>query len=124
MKHNNMQIRWKSSLANEELRGRVMQILCNFIVMLSALYFLSGKTFNATNATLSHSSSYELRALLYITLDPGISLITLLNFVGVFIARGKEDALVTKNMVPGEVVYGEKRISIEVRNAALGGMML
>jgi rRNA 2'-O-methyltransferase fibrillarin len=34
---------------------------------------------------------------------------------GVFIARGKEDALVTKNMVPGESVYGEKRISTEVR---------
>lgn len=34
--------------------------------------------------------------------------------VGVFIARGKEDALVTKNLVPGEAVYGEKRISIEV----------
>ena len=33
--------------------------------------------------------------------------------VGVFIARGKEDALVTKNLVPGESVYGEKRISIE-----------
>ena len=33
---------------------------------------------------------------------------------GVFIARGKEDALVTKNLVPGESVYGEKRISIEV----------
>lgn len=32
---------------------------------------------------------------------------------GVFIARGKEDALVTKNMVPGEAVYGEKRISVE-----------
>lgn len=34
---------------------------------------------------------------------------------GVFIARGKEDALVTKNLVPGETVYGEKRISIDVR---------
>jgi rRNA 2'-O-methyltransferase fibrillarin len=33
---------------------------------------------------------------------------------GIFIARGKEDALVTKNMVPGESVYGEKRISVEV----------
>ena len=33
---------------------------------------------------------------------------------GVFIARGKEDALVTKNLVPGESVYGEKRISVEV----------
>jgi len=32
---------------------------------------------------------------------------------GVFIARGKEDALVTRNMVEGEAVYGEKRISVE-----------
>ena len=35
---------------------------------------------------------------------------------GVFIARGKEDALVTKNMVSGESVYGEKRISVEVQH--------
>jgi rRNA 2'-O-methyltransferase fibrillarin len=33
---------------------------------------------------------------------------------GVFLAKGKEDALVTKNMVPGEAVYGEKRISVQV----------
>ncbi len=33
---------------------------------------------------------------------------------GVFIARGKEDALVTLNLVPGSEVYGEKRISVEV----------
>lgn len=33
---------------------------------------------------------------------------------GVFIARGKEDALVTRNFVPGSDVYGEKRISVEV----------
>lgn len=33
---------------------------------------------------------------------------------GIFIARGKEDALLTKNMVPGESVYGEKRISVDV----------
>lgn len=33
-----------------------------------------------------------------------------------FISRGKEDALVTKNMVVGESVYGEKRISVEVRS--------
>lgn len=33
---------------------------------------------------------------------------------GVFICRGKEDALVTKNMVVGESVYGEKRINVEV----------
>lgn len=33
---------------------------------------------------------------------------------GIFIAKGKEDALVTKNMVPGEAVYNEKRISVQV----------
>ncbi|KAK9466410.1 rRNA 2'-O-methyltransferase [Lipomyces arxii] len=33
---------------------------------------------------------------------------------GVFIARGKEDMLVTRNLTPGESVYGEKRISIDV----------
>lgn len=33
---------------------------------------------------------------------------------GVFLARGKEDLLVTKNINPGESVYGEKRISIDV----------
>ncbi|KAB7497046.1 rRNA 2'-O-methyltransferase fibrillarin, partial [Armadillidium nasatum] len=32
---------------------------------------------------------------------------------GVFIARGKEDVLCTLNMVTGESVYGEKRISVE-----------
>ncbi|GMI76483.1 fibrillarin 1, FIBRILLARIN 1, SKP1/ASK1-INTERACTING PROTEIN [Hibiscus trionum] len=32
---------------------------------------------------------------------------------GVFVAKGKEDALVTKNMVPGEAVYNEKRISVQ-----------
>uniref|UniRef100_A0A0D9XMK6 Fibrillarin n=1 Tax=Leersia perrieri TaxID=77586 RepID=A0A0D9XMK6_9ORYZ len=32
---------------------------------------------------------------------------------GVFIAKAKEDALCTKNMVPGESVYGEKRISVQ-----------
>ena len=31
---------------------------------------------------------------------------------GVFICLGKEDDLVTKNLVPGESVYGEKRVSI------------
>jgi rRNA 2'-O-methyltransferase fibrillarin len=39
------------------------------------------------------------------------------RFSGIFIARGKDDALVTKNMVPGEAVYGEKRISVEVRRS-------
>lgn len=32
---------------------------------------------------------------------------------GIFIARGKEDALVTLNISPGVSVYGEKRINIE-----------
>lgn len=32
---------------------------------------------------------------------------------GIFVARGKEDALVTKNSTPGVSVYGEKRISVE-----------
>ena len=32
---------------------------------------------------------------------------------GVFIAKGKDHLLVTKNIVPGESVYGEKRITIE-----------
>lgn len=35
---------------------------------------------------------------------------------GVFIAKGKEDALCTKNLVPGEAVYNEKRISVQVNN--------
>ena len=39
--------------------------------------------------------------------------------LGVFIARGKEDALVTKNIVPGESVYGEKRISVDVSSRPL-----
>lgn len=32
---------------------------------------------------------------------------------GVFIAKSKDHLLVTKNLVPGESVYGEKRITIE-----------
>lgn len=32
---------------------------------------------------------------------------------GIFIAKGKEDLLVTLNMAPGESVYGEKRIGVE-----------
>eukprot|EP01118_Nematostelium_gracile_P005918 TRINITY_DN1888_c0_g2_i1.p1 TRINITY_DN1888_c0_g2~~TRINITY_DN1888_c0_g2_i1.p1 ORF type:complete len:306 (-),score=102.10 TRINITY_DN1888_c0_g2_i1:728-1645(-) len=32
---------------------------------------------------------------------------------GVFVAHGKESALLTKNLVPGESVYGEKRIAVE-----------
>ena len=36
-------------------------------------------------------------------------------------ARGKEDMLVTKNMTPGESVYGEKRISIEAQGSTEDG---
>jgi rRNA 2'-O-methyltransferase fibrillarin len=35
------------------------------------------------------------------------------RFEGVYIVTGKEDALATKNMVPGESVYGEKRVAVE-----------
>lgn len=34
------------------------------------------------------------------------------KFSGVFIGRGKEDMLLTKNMIPGASVYGEKRVSV------------
>jgi len=33
---------------------------------------------------------------------------------GVYVARGKEDALVTKSLVPGKAVYGEKLIKVDV----------
>lgn len=36
------------------------------------------------------------------------------RFSGVYIAKGKADALVTRNMVPGESIYGEKRIQLPV----------
>ena len=32
---------------------------------------------------------------------------------GVFIAKGKEDVLATKNLVPGDTVYGEKKIEVK-----------
>jgi len=32
---------------------------------------------------------------------------------GVFVSKGKDDSLVTRNMVPGESVYGEKRLVAE-----------
>lgn len=35
------------------------------------------------------------------------------RFPGVYIIRGKEDALATKNIVPGESVYNEKRVSAQ-----------
>jgi rRNA 2'-O-methyltransferase fibrillarin len=33
------------------------------------------------------------------------------RFEGVYIMRGKDDALLTRNLVPGESVYNEKRVS-------------
>ena len=39
----------------------------------------------------------------------------MLTMQGIFIARsGNKDVLVTKNLTPGESVYGEKRISVDV----------
>lgn len=32
---------------------------------------------------------------------------------GIFVAKGKDDALCTRNMDPGNSVYGEKRVSVE-----------
>ena len=37
------------------------------------------------------------------------------RFKGVYILRGKDDALVTKNLTIGESVYNEKRVAVEVR---------
>lgn len=36
------------------------------------------------------------------------------RFEGVYILRGKDDALVTRNIAPGESVYNEKRVSVDV----------
>jgi rRNA 2'-O-methyltransferase fibrillarin len=41
---------------------------------------------------------------------------------GIFVARGKEDALVTLNSTPGVAVYGEKRISVEKPSSSPGGV--
>ena len=35
------------------------------------------------------------------------------RFEGVYVLRGKDDALVTKNLAPGESVYNEKRVSVD-----------
>ena len=45
------------------------------------------------------------------------------SFAGVFIARSKDDdMLLTKNMVVGESVYGEKRINVDVRTLFNAGV--
>ena len=41
---------------------------------------------------------------------------------GIFVAKGKESMLVTKNLVPGESVYGEKRISIDAAGSSADGV--
>lgn len=38
------------------------------------------------------------------------------RMAGIFISKGQQEALVTKNFVPGESVYNEKRISVDDRN--------
>lgn len=35
------------------------------------------------------------------------------RFEGVYILRGKDDALLSKNLAPGESVYNEKRVSVD-----------
>lgn len=35
------------------------------------------------------------------------------RFKGIYVTKGKEDAILTKNMNPGESVYNEKRITVE-----------
>jgi len=37
------------------------------------------------------------------------------RFEGVFISKGKDDSLVTRNMAPGESVYGEKRLMADAK---------
>lgn len=39
------------------------------------------------------------------------------RFQGVYILRGKDDALLTKNLVPGESVYNEKRVSVDNKDS-------
>jgi rRNA 2'-O-methyltransferase fibrillarin len=40
------------------------------------------------------------------------------RFAGVFISRGKEDSLCTLNLVPGESVYQEKRVSVPIPDSS------
>ncbi|EOB13717.1 rRNA 2'-O-methyltransferase fibrillarin [Nosema bombycis CQ1] len=38
------------------------------------------------------------------------------RFPGIYVCKGKDDILLTKNMLPGVSVYGEKRIQIDLDN--------
>eukprot|EP00388_Colpodella_angusta_P006249 GDKJ01018655.1.p1 GENE.GDKJ01018655.1~~GDKJ01018655.1.p1 ORF type:complete len:418 (+),score=109.10 GDKJ01018655.1:1-1254(+) len=42
------------------------------------------------------------------------TLVTPHAFEGVFVVRGKNESLATRNLVPGESVYGEKRMTAEI----------
>lgn len=64
----------------------------------------------ASKSLLSHTGTKVVR---HVTCSPADTQL------GVFIARGKEDVLVTRNLVPGEAVYGEKRISVGVSQDAI-----
>merc|ERR1712217_437923 len=44
------------------------------------------------------------------------------RFEGVFVSKGKDDSLVTRNLVPGESVYGEKRLAAEKEAGSVGGI--
>ncbi len=48
------------------------------------------------------------------TMTSGIAIKPHPIFDGVYIGRGKEDVLLTKNMIPGSSVYGEKRVSVSL----------
>ena len=39
------------------------------------------------------------------------------RFQGVYVLRSKDDALLTKNLVPGESVYNEKRVSVDEKDS-------
>ncbi|KAL7418682.1 Small subunit processome complex component [Cryptotrichosporon argae] len=49
---------------------------------------------------------------------PGAVTIEAHKHAGVYIAKGKEHLLVTRNMTPGESVYGEKRVTVAAPNEA------
>jgi hypothetical protein len=80
-------------------------------------FFLSSSIISLCNQVVPE----EKRLLLnHIVIQVCIFIFTIYYFIylfvlGVFIARSKDDdMLLTRNMVVGESVYGEKRISVDV----------
>ena len=65
-----------------------------------------------TKAALGAGAIGTMEKLLYMFHPASVTCIVLCS--GVFIARGKETILVTQSIVPGEAVYGEKKVSVEV----------